>query len=485
MATQTNSQIKSTQVSTTSESISNQPVTAQYSNWYSYLSDVRKRYWDQGTGTWYWKIEDVTDADTPNINQLDIPLEPGESVDIRISAISEVGWPDSILESDWSNALTIDFPDDLIDSLNDTNNITKGAAQDQTLIELNNTLTTKGVYQHIDDQFYSNNTLYKHRDVNIETSFKDNQNNTLNLLEYLTSLTDRIATLEETINKVKGQLKIYLYKNNTLIKEIVNNTNTNLKIELEDYVTSVTGATRAYANNLYMIDDYSILLSNVAQNGILGLLSSRLYNSGGTNIFYNSILNQSLLIDYNDDLYTQQDNQFVWFFDMDNQTNIYTGLTVGTNPNAAYLLNSQNYNIGATGKTQMYNPWNNINSINWKNNNTNLLATAHPYLPDVTTLVESGQEKTKNINSLSNYPIGIKIFFKLDGSNDFGSTYQVKPTSIHYMKTRKIKVYFETNDGLAYQFMITFSLSNYRLYFKGGSSTTTDSGGSGSPSAGA
>ena len=193
MATQTNSQIKSTQVSTTSESISNQPVTAQYSNWYSYLSDVRKRYWDQGTGTWYWKIEDVTDADTPNINQLDIPLEPGESVDIRISAISEVGWPDSILESDWSNALTIDFPDDLIDSLNDTNNITKGAAQDQTLIELNNTLTTKGVYQHIDDQFYSNNTLYKHRDVNIETSFKDNQNNTLNLLEYLTSLTDRIA----------------------------------------------------------------------------------------------------------------------------------------------------------------------------------------------------------------------------------------------------------------------------------------------------
>ena len=475
MATQTNNTIQSTQVSKGSENVSDQTVTAQFSNWYSQLSDVRKRYWDQNSQNWYWKIEDVTDADTVNINQLDVSLQPNQSVEIRISAISEVGWPDSILESDWSNTLTVVFPDDLI-NFNSNLDDAYSAAQDQALIEMNNTLTTKGVYKHIDDQFYDNNNIiYKHRDVNIETSFKDNKNNTLNLLEYLTSLTDRIATLEEMITKVKGELKIYLYKNNTLIKEIVNNTNTNIKVELEDYVTSLSGSTRTYANNLYMIDDYSILLSNVSQNGVLGLLSSRLYISGGTNIFYNDILNQSLLIDYNDDLYTQQNNQFVWFFDKDNQTNIYTGLTSATNPNSAFLLNSQNFNIGASGMTQLYTPWNNINTINWKNTGTNLLATVHPYFPDVTTLIESGQDKTKNINSQSNFSIGMKIYFKLDGSNDFGSSFKVA-SAAHYIKTRKVKVYFETNDGLSYQFMVTFSLSNYRLYFTSTAQSNTGSG---------
>jgi hypothetical protein len=272
------------------------------------------------------------------------------------------------------------------------------------------------------------------------------------------------------VNKVKGQLKIYLYKNDVLLKEIVNNSNSNIKVELEDYVTSISGTTRSYINNLYMIDDYSVLLSNVAANGTLGLLSGRLYTSGGTNVFYNDNLNQSLLVDYNDDLYIQQNNQFIWFFDKDNQDNIYTGLTFATNPNSAFLLNSQKYNIGATGTTALYLPWNNINSLNWKGTGTNLLSTVHPYFPDVTSVVESGQEKTKNVNPQTNFPVGMKIYFKLDGSNNNGSTFTVGTTTTHYVKTRKVKVYFETNDGLTYQFTITFSLSNFRLYFVSGNS---------------
>ena len=58
-------------------------------------------------------VEDVTNADTPNINQIDIPVQSNERVDIRIKSISEVGWPESPVESDWSEIITIDFPDDL------------------------------------------------------------------------------------------------------------------------------------------------------------------------------------------------------------------------------------------------------------------------------------------------------------------------------------------------------------------------------------
>jgi len=472
MAQQQNSQvIQSTQVSTVSESPSNQTITAQFSNWVSVLSDVRKRYWDEKAGVWYWKIEDVQDADTPNINQLDIPIQPNERVEIRVSAISEVGWPDSILESEWSNVLTVDFPDDINDVLNENGFILQEASQDQSVVQMDSTLNTRGVYKHIEDSFYINNTYYGHTDKDIAVSFKGDMSNTLNLFEYLSSLTDRIKSLEEIINKVKGELHIYLYNNETLVKEILNNTTTQLKIECEDFVVPITGKTRTYVNSLYVIDDYTISLSNVAQQGDLGLLSNRNFTSGGTNIFYTDNLNQALLIDYNDDLYTQQNNQFIWFMDTDQQTNIYTGITYA--PHLVFGLNTPNYNLGATGNTiGIYNSWSNINSVFpiTAVANTNLLATVHPYFSDTTNVIETGQEKVKKVAAKSNFVIGIKIFFKLSGNISNGGQFSVAGNG-HVNKTRKVKVYFETDGGQTYQFALVFNLSNFRLYFKGGTST--------------
>lgn len=472
MAQLTNNQsIQSTQVSTTSERTTQQTITAQFSNWNSELSDVRKRYWDEKSGQWYWKIEDVQDADTPNINQLDIPIQPNERVEIRVSAISEVGWPDTLLESDWSNVLTVDFPDDINDVINENDFILQEATQDQTLVQMDSTLNTKGIYQHIDDQFYLNNILFKHMDKNIATSFKGDMSQTLNLFEYLTSLTNRIKALEEQISKVKGELKIYLYKNDVLIKEVLNNTTTNIKIECEDYLTPITGKTRTYVNDMYMVDDYSIVLSNIAQSGALGLLSSRSY-TGGT-VYLTDIYDQTLIVDYNDDLYTQQNNQFIWFCDKDNQTNIYSGLTTNSLSQSPAILNTQNYNFGAyylstqfTG-SQTYSPYTNINNLNWKLAGTNLLATVHPYIPDISNIIETGQEKVKNINPQTNFTVGTKIYFKPDGSKDNSEPFAVS-ASTPKSKVRKIKMYLET-DGLTYQFTIAFTLSNFRLYFVGGS----------------
>jgi len=87
--------------------------TGAFSNWIEFKTDVRKRVYDATTGEYSWQIEDISDADTPNINQLDIPIKFGERVIIRVKSISEVGWPESPVESDWSSELSIDFPDSL------------------------------------------------------------------------------------------------------------------------------------------------------------------------------------------------------------------------------------------------------------------------------------------------------------------------------------------------------------------------------------
>ena len=469
--------IASTDVATTTENPTTLPKYANFSNWVEVLSDVRKRYWDENSKQWYWKIEDVADADTPNINQLDIAIQANERVEIRVKSISEVGWPDSLLESDWSNILQVDFPADLKDVLDDNQFILKEASQDEIIVSMDNTLNSKGVYKHIEDSFYVNQDYFAHMDKSIQVSFRTDQSSSVNLYQYLTILTDRIAKLEEVISGVKGTLKISILKNSTPLTTITNNTNTNITIECEDYGILITGTTRTYLNSINVIDDYSISFENVAQSGILGFLSSRNYTSGGTNGFYsdNGNLNKILLIDWNNDLYTQNNNQFIWFADKDSGDWISTGLT--SKSDAYLFLNSPTYNLGTTGSSTTNLSLCNLNDLAWSGTSANLLCAAFPYLPDLTALIENGQEKTKQIKPQSRFNVGLKLFFKFDGSQTSTSNFIINPSDpsiTNTSKTRKIKLWFETSDNTTYQFNIVFNFNRFRNFLKPLLSKSTD-----------
>jgi hypothetical protein len=103
---------------------------AAFSNWVEFKTDARKRTYNPATGAYTWEIEDIEKADTPNINQIDIAIQPNEKVEMRIKSISEVGWPESPTESDWSEILSVDFPTDLNNVLNDTEFILKAATSE-------------------------------------------------------------------------------------------------------------------------------------------------------------------------------------------------------------------------------------------------------------------------------------------------------------------------------------------------------------------
>lgn len=459
--------IVSTDVSTTTENPPTAPKYGNFSNWTEIITDVRKRYWDENSKQWYWKIEDVSDADTPNINQLDIPIQANERVEIRIKSISEVGWPDSLIESDWSNILQIDFPDDLKDVLSDNQFILTEASQDQTVLQVDNMLTSKGVNKHTEDSFYVNQDYVAHQDKSIQVSFKTDQSSSMNLYQYLQFLTDKITKLEQTIAGTKGTINITLFKNSTPIKTISNNTTTNITVECEDYGT-VSGSTpRVYYNAIYVIEDYTLSLENTAQSGNLGFLSNRTYTSGGTNAFYseNSNLNKILLIDWNSDLYTQRDNQFIWFADRDNNDWVSSGAT-GSASSISAVLNST-YNLGTTGDTYANTQgfvWNLKNDSYW-NGAGDLYCSAFPYLPDLSSLVENGQDKTKLIKPQTKFNLGLKLFFKFDGSTSSSGNFIVSGAS-NTSKSRKIKFWFETNDNTNYQFNIVFNFNRFRSFLK-------------------
>jgi hypothetical protein len=166
--------------------------TAAFSNWNEYKTDVRKRIFDESSQSYFWQIEDIESADTPNINQIDIAISSNEQVEIRMKSISEVGWPESPVESDWSEILTVAFPDDLNNVLNDNDFILQEASREQLRLTMNNALDAIGLREHLADASSTGDQIFLHSSEKILSGFRDENGIILSLLEYLTKLENRV-----------------------------------------------------------------------------------------------------------------------------------------------------------------------------------------------------------------------------------------------------------------------------------------------------
>ena len=194
-----------------------------YSNWVCMKSPLRERYFDVDTGRYYWKEQDTENGEQVNINQLDIPIRPNETVEIRIKSLSEAGYPANPIESEFCNIVSIEFPDDLgiskdiLSIIDETNN-------EKVKVRLNEDLTERGVYTHIDDQFVQNSITWKHQSANIASGFLSEERNIISLLDYLKSLEDKISSLEAQINKTVGILLVKIEDESGNQKIVQNNT---------------------------------------------------------------------------------------------------------------------------------------------------------------------------------------------------------------------------------------------------------------------
>ena len=198
-----------------------------YSNWVCIKSSLRERFFDINTGRYYWKEQSTENGEQVNINQLDIPIRPNETVEIRIKSLSEAGYPANPIESEFCNIVSIEFPDDLgiskdiLSIIDETNN-------EKVKVRLNEDLTERGVYTHIDDQFVQNSITWKHQSANIASGFLSEERNIISLLDYLKSLEDKISSLEAQINKTVGILLVKVEDEAGNQKIIQNNTSTSI-----------------------------------------------------------------------------------------------------------------------------------------------------------------------------------------------------------------------------------------------------------------
>jgi len=474
---------------------------ASFSNWTSIKSDVRKRTYNSQTGQYTWDVVDTSNPDIVNINQIDIPIQYNETVQIRVKSISEVGWPESPVESDWSNILSVDFPDSLSNNINQTNAIITDANKEDIKSSIQSDLDSKGLPTHLSETTVINNKTYLHNSSSILSGFKDANGVSIDLFEYLSSLENRIKSLEQQIAKTKGELQVIILRNSEQFV-IKNGSELSFTIECEDYLDSFvsTGVPtgRVYTNSTYLIKDFLLKISNLSTESPLGLLSNRTYvNTTNTDV-YNQSAPQTFWVNGQNELIfsnltgqtkSQLDNQFLWMVNYDslNQTsitkisdNIGNGFIQSNSNSITNVLSSSEFNLGYSENSILSFVGNNNSLLDvskWIDNTisvsstTKLLSSVHPSVPKLEDIVETNADKNRALigGSQNDTNIPLNIYFKMNAldPSQSGLNYQyinlnsAKTTIRH---TKKIKFLLETDaDSRPFVFTVKFVINRNKV----------------------
>ena len=483
-------------------SVDNTQTKAAFSNWTEFKTDARKRTFNPGTGEYTWVIEDVESADTPNINQIDISIQSNEKVEMRMKSISEVGWPESPTESDWSEILTIEFPDNLNNVINENDFILKEATSEDLKIKMNQELSAKGLDEHLSDTIVVNNLTFHHESNKILSGFKDENGVSLDLYSYMKSLQERITSLEEKISRAKGELEVIILRNNQEFV-LANGSETTFNIECEDYLDTYTGtgvpSGRVYANNIYVIKDFVVKLRNKSTSSALGLLSNRTYLQNAD--VYNSSAPQTFWVNDQDELLTsettgqtrtQMNNQFIWTVNyesvLDNNVNKITEnignlFSTSLSNSITNVLGNNEYNVGYNETTLLSFLGNNkslLDPSKWIDNSvsvsstTKLLTTIHPVVQNLESVVETNTGKVKTINAgdANSTIIPLNIYFKMNSldNNQAGLNYKyinlnLSKNTVKHVK--KIKFFLENeSENRPFVFTIKFNINRSKVIVK-------------------
>jgi len=473
---------------------------ASFSNWVEFKTDARKRQFDPSTGEYFWQIEDVENADTPNINQIDISIQVGEKVEMRVKSISEVGWPEAPVESDWSEIASVEFPDDLNNVLNENDFILQEATKEDLQVRMQSELSSRGLDEHLSEQVTVDNVTYHHDSEKILSGFKDDNGTSLSLFDYLRSLQNKITSLEEKIARAKGELEVVILRNNQEFV-IQNGSETIFNIECEDYLENFSGTGiptgRVYANNIYVIKDFVIRVKNKATSSPLGLLSSKTYLQNSD--VYNTSVPQTFWVNDKDELLTQDstgqtrtqlNNQFIWQVNYDSvsdetvtKLSENVGNSFTTNNSITSILSSNEFNLGYNETTILDFVGNNkslLEPSKWIDTSTSvasttkLLTSIHPIVQDLETITETNSQKVKTVNTGDSNAIivPLNIYFKMNSLDitQTGLNYEYinlngsKKTTKHI---KKVKFLLENEaDNRPFTFSLKFNINRNKIILK-------------------
>lgn len=180
--------------------------SATFTPWnFEKTESLERKKMSSGKIEWVEKSE--SDADTPNINQLDIPINSGESVEFQVKAITEAGFPNSPLTSGWSKKVRMEYPESLNQKA-DIESIREDNSEDSFMVRISEEFENQGITKHISESFKEGDKYYPHTSKQIASGHVTDEQNTISQYDYTVKLEDRIKTLEEIVNKRYAKLTL-------------------------------------------------------------------------------------------------------------------------------------------------------------------------------------------------------------------------------------------------------------------------------------
>lgn len=243
-------------------------VTGAFSPWREYLSKARTKKLNTSTGYYEWADENLADPDAVNSNQLDIPIKKGEVVEIRIKSLSEAGWPDSPIESVWSDSILVEFPAN-IETVEDATIVSQQAFADEARLNFQDELNSKGLDIHLSTAFTTRDKYYAHKAEDIASGFFASDGNIVDLYTKLKAIADDLSAVQTSISTGAGALKVSILDQLGNEKEVKNGDSISLfagyyKDLIKD--TSVTPV--SYAHGKVVAVQYIVQLQNTSQTAL-------------------------------------------------------------------------------------------------------------------------------------------------------------------------------------------------------------------------
>lgn len=242
----------------------NASVTGRFSNWNEIETKLRERV--KTSDGWEWEKIDTADPDKVNINQLDIPINPGEQVEIQVKSVSEAGWPSNPMESEWSNSIVVAFSDfaelqaDDISELIEQNRVDVAVA--------NVTKMFSGTAAHMASSFYTNDKYFAHTAESITSGFLSPEQTPITLYDKLQDLQNQINLIVEKINQTMGDISVHLLDNSDEQKIYTLNEGGTTYINAGDYVSSTADLDEEEKKGAIVTKTFYLEISTDAQSGL-------------------------------------------------------------------------------------------------------------------------------------------------------------------------------------------------------------------------
>lgn len=240
--------------------------TGRFSNWNEVLTPLRRRI-KGSDDTYGWEKINTADPDQININQLDLPIQNGEQIEIQIKSISEAGFPTNPMESDWSESVIIafrDFPELQGDDISEI------IAQNRVDASVSNIIEniTGNTYAHMASSFYTNDKYFAHNAESITSGFLSPEQTPITLYDKLYDLQNQIAAVNEQIERMSATLDVKLIdgEDNTKIYSLTEGGTT--YINAGNYVDDISKIDKSKQKGAIISKIYYIDISSDIQSGL-------------------------------------------------------------------------------------------------------------------------------------------------------------------------------------------------------------------------